>query len=154
MVDDKKDDVDDIVDALLNGSIVRVDRSDDDNLGKDLQVIAKEMNKDSNVFRFGNTGHQNLGRLSLLGAIGDRPFYKTKDSEGNVIKPRYAFVQSFLYHYSVNRSALKSGHAERFKELAGSLLGFKAMLEYRASGIRQDLGEDRKHSLLDKIKKS
>jgi len=132
---------------LVNVSNVKEVVEGDDTLGKDLQEISKELTKDLNVHRFGNTNQLVVFEDALLGAIGDRPNYPTD------IKDRYCFIRSFRYHYAVNRSALKSAQAERFKDLASSLLGFKAGLEMRGA-INEEEGSPKKAGILEKLKKS
>lgn len=130
---------------ILDNSIVVDQSGSDDNLGKDLQEIAKQLTDDKNTFRFSNQSKRIIFEDSLLGAIGDIPVYDKK------IKPRYAFVNSFRKHYHIGRASLKSGQADRYKDIAGSLLGFKGMLEYREAGVQ---GEDtKKSSIVDRIKK-
>ena len=133
--------------SIFQPSIIKVKDKQEDTLGKDLQEITKELTNDENVLRFSNSQRNLIGYDSLLGAIGDYDLYKD-DKE-----PRYTFIQRFRYHYAINRSALKSGQAERYKDLAGSLLGFKALLEYRHAGVRDPLLDEKKHSMVDKLKK-
>lgn len=137
----------DILKRLVNVSNVKEVDQGDDTLGKDLQEISKELTKDGNVYRFGNTNVLVTFEDALLGAIGDRPVY----DKG--VKDRYNFVRSFRYHYAVNRSALKSAQADRFKDLAGSLISFKAGLEYRGA-INEEEGSPKKAGILEKLKKS
>ena len=132
------------IDKLLEGTIVKVD--DDPSMGQEMQEIAKELTKDENVFRFGNPARQTIGWDSLLGALGERPNYNPN------IKPRYAFIQCFRFIHAVNRSAIKSAQAERYKDLGSSLLGFQGALQYRGAGV-PGMEEEKKHSLLDKIRK-
>jgi hypothetical protein len=137
----------DVLKRLLTVSNIKEVDDSGDTLGKDLQEISKELVKDSNVFRFGNMQSMFVFDDALLGAIADRPHFdkNTKD--------RYQFISSFRFHYAVNRGALKSAQAERFKDLAGSLLGFKAGLEYRGA-INPEEGDVKKQNILEKLKKS
>lgn len=126
--------------------VFKVDDSND-SLGNDLQEISRELTKDSNVFRFGNSNKLTVGLDSLLGAIGDKPYYNKN------VRPRYEFIRHFRYHFAINNASIRSGQAERFKSIASSLLGFKAMLEYRSAGFQYNDDAEKKHSVLDKIKK-
>lgn len=128
-------------------SIVRIKDNSNDTLGKDLQEITKQFIDDKNVFRFGNIKNVDIGNDALLGAIGDKPRYDP------TIKPRYEFVKYFRYHLSVNRSAVESRQADRFKDIVSSLLGFRSLLEYRSAGMSDPLNEKREHNLMDKLKK-
>lgn len=135
------------IDKILETSIVVDDEGDTDNLGTDLKEISKELTDDRNAFRFSNTNQLVLFEDSLLGAIADRPKYNPE------VRPRYEFIRRFRYHYHIGRSAIKSAQADRFKELAGSLLGFKALLEYREAGVRSMEGEQ-KSGIIDRLKKN
>lgn len=139
---------DSIDDILKNIDLKMVDDTED-TLGKDLQMIVKEYTADRNIMRFGYMEKRTIGHRSLLGAIADRPYYPTD------VKPRYACCKSFLLNLAMNESAVKGVFADRFKDIAGSLMAFKSALEYRASGIGMGMEDsEKKHSLLDKIKKS
>lgn len=132
---------------ILNADIIKVSNDDDTGLGKDLQEIAKQMTSDINAFRFGNMSNENCGNDALLGAIADIPF-----CPDNVNK-RYWFASRFRYHYSINRASIKSGYIQLFVDLASSLMGFRGALEWRSAGLSPVMGEEKNHSILDKIKK-
>lgn len=130
---------------IIENSIVVDEQGNDDNLGKDLQEIAKEITKDRNAFRFSNVPKAMAFYDAELHAWSDVPFYE-KD-----VKPRYSWIKSYMYHLHINLGAEKSGQADRYKELAGNLMAFGGGLQYREAGIPQE--EGKKSSIIDRIKK-
>lgn len=144
---EKKSNPDDkeLYNQVIKNSVVQMPGHDEDTLGKDLQVISKELTKDENVFRFGNSDRQNIYWEALLCAVMEKPNYNSE------VLPRYEFLKYFRYHYHILRGSVKSGQAERYKEIAGSLLGFKSFLEYRKAGVRE--GDAENIGLIEKIKK-
>ena len=136
---------DEKIKELLNKANIKIIDDNNDTLGKDLQEIAKHLTIDDNVFKFGNSNKLVVFEDACLGSIEDKPYYNRD------VKQRYEFIKHFRYHYAVNRSALKMAQAERFKDLAGSLIGFKAGLEYRGA-VNPEGQDERKESLIEKIK--
>ena len=134
--------LEDEVDKIIKNSSIKVIDNSDGGFGKDLQKIAEEFNKDSNVHRFGNISKMILAQDALLGAVGDKP------------RDRYDFIRRFRFHYVVNTSAVKSGHAEQFREICGSLLAFRGALEWKQAGVNvMGMENEKNHGLLDKLKK-
>lgn len=131
---------------ILDNSIVVDDSEGDDNLGKDLQEIAKEITNDRNAFRFSNVPKSLAFYDAELHAWGDVPKYE-KD-----VKPRYSWIRSYQYHLHINLGAEKSGQADRYKDLASSLMAFGGSLQFREAGVQNDEGQ-KKSSIIDRIKK-
>ena len=132
---------DDEIDRIVKGSSIVVDKSNDNDLGKDIQVVTKEFTDDRNVYRFGFMNKRIMCYDALLGAVSQRP------------KDRYELMSFFRHNLSVNMAAVKGAQADRFKDMVSSLLGFRAMLAYREAGVSNPLEDEKRHGLLDRLKK-
>lgn len=60
-----------------------------------------------------------------------------------------------LRYYVMFSSSVKGKHVDRVKEVSGSLMSFKSVLEYRAAGLGLGgaLDEDKKKGVLDRLRK-
>lgn len=143
---DKEDEYKRIMEIIDNSIVVEPD-GEDDNLGQDLRLIAKELVAEENTFRFSATNKMVLFEDSLLGALGDVPDYDKK------VKPRYNFIKSFRRHYHIGLSAVKSGQAERYKDIAGSIIGFQGSLQYREAGVPV-MEDDKKKGIVDRLRRN
>lgn len=136
----------DNIENFIDDSITVIpEDSNKDSFLEGMQEITKELTNDKNVFRFSNNNKLIVFHDSMLATISSVPYFDKK------IRPRYEFLKYFRYNYHVGLSAIKSSQADRYKDIAGSLLAFRGMLEYRKAGVN-DMN-NMENNFSEKIKK-
>lgn len=135
---------------IIDDSIVIDDKDNNNDFGKDIVEISKEVTNDRNIYRFSNTNKRIAFFDSMLGAIGEKPRYN-KD-----VRERYELLANFRKFYHINLSAEDGKMLDTYKEIAYGLLAFRGALEWRAEGVK---GEDdnfvsnkKKSGIVDKIR--
>lgn len=140
---------------MLSNSIV-VDQSESDNtFGKDLQMIFQGIIDDRNTLRFTDSSNVDSFHYAYCMSMRDSHIIGNMEDEfAEKIDPLSALIDRFMYHYTICNSAKKTdikkkNFLDKTVEVAGSLLGFKSMLDYRSAGIRD---KEDSMSFVDKLK--
>jgi hypothetical protein len=135
-----------ISDALLSPSV-----DDKSSVGKDLQLMAKELTDDRNVFRFTHLKPGDIGTKTMALVMSE-----SKDFPR--INGRFQFMSSWIKNESMLMQSVtvknSQNMADRYKDLGGYLLAFRGGIEWRQAGIMGDqMMDEQQKSILGRLKK-
>jgi hypothetical protein len=150
VVDESSKDVDAEMLQKIGEGLVEEAEPVDNSIGKDLQLVAKELTDDRNLYRFSNIEKKDVPDKTMQLVMADSLTFPRKGG-------RFLLIASWVRNESMLLQSVTgkktSNMADRYKDLGGYLLAFGGGIEWRQAGFAPDSLEGQKEGILARLKK-